>query len=59
MGKNLNVRLGTRDLTPERKAEYGVKDNGTHMSLAIPFLASDVAFEVRIYLNMTLFFFFL
>lgn len=47
MGKNLNVMLGTRDLTPERKSEYELRENGTHMSLAVPFLAADVAFEVR------------
>ncbi|KAI7800167.1 zona pellucida protein AX 1 [Triplophysa rosa] len=45
-GKGFTVLLGKHDLTPERKAEYEVKENGTHMSLAVPFLASDVAFEL-------------
>lgn len=46
IGKNFNVMLGTRDLTPARSAEYGVRENATHMSLVVPFLALDVAFEV-------------
>ncbi|XP_051952187.1 uncharacterized protein LOC127622214 isoform X2 [Xyrauchen texanus] len=46
LGKNFNIMLGTSDLTPERQAEYDVKENGTHILLAVPFLASDVAFEL-------------
>nr|XP_055041376.1 zona pellucida protein AX 1 [Misgurnus anguillicaudatus] len=46
LGKNFNVMLGTQDLTPERSAEYGVSENATHMSFVVPFLASDVAFEL-------------
>lgn len=40
--------LGKRDLTPDLKAEYDVKENDSHMSLVVPFLALDVAFEVRL-----------
>ncbi|XP_016353307.1 zona pellucida protein AX 1 isoform X1 [Sinocyclocheilus anshuiensis] len=46
MGKNSNIMIGMHDMTPDRRAEYGVKENDTHMSLAVPFLASDVAFEL-------------
>lgn len=46
IGKNFNIMLGTRDLTPARSAEYGMKENATHISLVVPFLALDVAFEV-------------
>ncbi|XP_051510317.1 uncharacterized protein LOC127415587 [Myxocyprinus asiaticus] len=46
LGKNFNIMLGTRDLTPERSVDYDVKENGTHMILAVPFLAFDVAFEL-------------
>ncbi|XP_016086354.1 zona pellucida protein AX 1 [Sinocyclocheilus grahami] len=45
MGKN-SIMIGMHDMTPDRRAEYGVKENDTHMSLAVPFLASDVAFEL-------------
>ncbi|XP_067274804.1 zona pellucida protein AX 1 [Pseudorasbora parva] len=46
MGKNFNVMLGTHDLTANQRADYGVKENDTHMSLEVPFLARDVAFEL-------------
>lgn len=46
LGKNFNIMIGTHDMTPDRKAEYGVKENNTHTSLAVPFLASDVVYEV-------------
>ncbi|XP_067239307.1 zona pellucida protein AX 1 [Chanodichthys erythropterus] len=46
IGKNFNIMLGTRDLTPARSAEYGMKENATHISLVVPFLALDVAFEL-------------
>lgn len=46
LGKTFNIMLGTRDLTPDRSAKYGANENATHMSFAVPFLASDVAFEV-------------
>uniref|UniRef100_A0A8C1FXM9 Zona pellucida protein AX 1 n=1 Tax=Cyprinus carpio TaxID=7962 RepID=A0A8C1FXM9_CYPCA len=46
LGKNFNIMIGTHDMTPDRRAEYGVKENDTHMSLAMPFLASDVVFEL-------------
>ncbi|XP_059354288.1 uncharacterized protein LOC132092178 [Carassius carassius] len=46
LGKNFNIMIGTHDVTPDRKAEYGVKENDTHTSLAVPFLASDVVYEL-------------
>ncbi|XP_026146126.1 uncharacterized protein LOC113120496 [Carassius auratus] len=46
MGKNFNIMMGVRDLTPDRGAEYDLKENATHMSLAVPFLSTDVVFEL-------------
>lgn len=46
LGKNFNIMLGKRDLTPDLIAKYDVKENVSHMSLVVPFLALDVAFEV-------------
>ncbi|KAK2883915.1 hypothetical protein Q8A67_017552 [Cirrhinus molitorella] len=46
LGKTFNIMLGTRDLTPDLSAEYGLNENATHISLAVPFLAADVAFEL-------------
>lgn len=46
LGVDYNIMLGTRDLNQELRAEYGVRDNGTHLTLAVPFLSLDVAFEV-------------
>lgn len=46
LGKNFNIMLGTHDLTADQTTDYDVKENATHMSLAVPFLALDVAFEV-------------
>ncbi|XP_077077146.1 zona pellucida protein AX 1 [Siphateles boraxobius] len=46
LGKNFNVMLGKRDLTPDLGVEYDIKENVSHMSLVVPFLAFDVAFEL-------------
>ncbi|XP_056125463.1 zona pellucida protein AX 1 [Rhinichthys klamathensis goyatoka] len=46
LGKNFNIMLGKRDLTPDLSAEYDIKENVSHMSLVVPFLAFDVAFEL-------------
>ncbi|KAF7690540.1 zona pellucida protein AX 1 [Silurus meridionalis] len=39
------VRVGMRDLTADLYKEYGVQENGTHVYMAVPFLAQDVLFE--------------
>jgi len=46
LGKNFNIMLGKRELTSGLSAEYNLKENVSHVSLMVPFLASDVAFEV-------------
>ncbi len=46
LGKNFNIMMGIRDMTPDRRAEYDIKENATHISLAVPFLSTDVVFEV-------------
>nr|CAM15635.1 novel protein containing zona pellucida-like domains (si:dkeyp-50f7.2) [Danio rerio] len=46
LGVDYNIMLGTRDLNQELRAEYGIRDNGTHLTLAVPFLSLDVAFEL-------------
>lgn len=45
-GINFDVRVGMRDLWADLYTEYGVKENGTHISMTVPFLAQDVVFEV-------------
>ncbi|KAF4099816.1 zona pellucida protein AX 1 [Onychostoma macrolepis] len=46
LGKNFNIMMARGDMTPDRRAEYDIKENATHMSLAVPFLSSDVVFEL-------------
>uniref|UniRef100_A0A8C1W2W2 Zona pellucida protein AX 1 n=1 Tax=Cyprinus carpio TaxID=7962 RepID=A0A8C1W2W2_CYPCA len=46
LGKNFNIKLGVRDMTPDLRTEYDIKENATHMSLTVPFLSSDVVFEL-------------
>ncbi len=58
MGKNFNIMMGSRDMTPDRRAEYDIKENATHMSLAVPFLSSDVVFEVWLFLTFFFIYFF-
>ncbi|TRZ00496.1 hypothetical protein DNTS_004526 [Danionella cerebrum] len=43
---NYNIMLGQEDLTPSQIAEYGIKENTTHTVLAVPFLSSEIAFEL-------------
>ncbi|KAK2856121.1 hypothetical protein Q5P01_004856 [Channa striata] len=39
------VKVGKQTLTPDLAQQYGFRDNGTHFSLTVPFLAPDVVFE--------------
>ncbi|KAK1796108.1 hypothetical protein P4O66_009197, partial [Electrophorus voltai] len=44
-GKNLKAVVGIRDLSADLFKEYSGRENSTHMSMAVPFLAHDVVFE--------------
>lgn len=46
-GIPFHVKVGKRTLTADLYAAYGVKENATHMTMAVPFLAQDVVFEVQ------------
>ena len=45
-GHNFETMLGTQMLTPELGRVYGQTENGTHLSLSLPYTSLDVAFEV-------------
>uniref|UniRef100_A0A3B4WA82 Uncharacterized LOC111661437 n=1 Tax=Seriola lalandi dorsalis TaxID=1841481 RepID=A0A3B4WA82_SERLL len=44
-GFNFQTMVGKRLLTPGLAQQYGFSENGTHLSLAVPFSAPDVVFE--------------
>ncbi|XP_076873884.1 zona pellucida protein AX 1 [Brachyhypopomus gauderio] len=45
-GKNFRAVVGIREISTEVFKEYRGKENATHMSMAVPFLAHDVVFEL-------------
>ncbi|CAL8392199.1 unnamed protein product [Arctogadus glacialis] len=45
-GRNFETMLGTQMLTPELGRVYGQTENGTHLSLSLPYTSLDVAFEL-------------
>ncbi|XP_062858610.1 zona pellucida protein AX 1 [Trichomycterus rosablanca] len=45
LGKAFDMMVGGRDLGPDLYQEYHVKENSTHLSMTVPFLARDAAFE--------------
>ncbi|KAF1376732.1 hypothetical protein PFLUV_G00214520 [Perca fluviatilis] len=45
-GTNFQAMVGPRPLTPEVAEEYGFQENGTHLSLILPYAAKDTAFEL-------------
>uniref|UniRef100_A0A8D3B8A3 ZP domain-containing protein n=1 Tax=Scophthalmus maximus TaxID=52904 RepID=A0A8D3B8A3_SCOMX len=44
-GFNFQATVGKQMLTPSLAQQYGVMENHTHLSFAVPFTAPDVAFE--------------
>ncbi|XP_029318814.1 uncharacterized protein LOC115028979 [Cottoperca gobio] len=45
-GSNFHAIVGPRQLTPEMAEEYHFQENGTHLSLILPYKAKDTAFEM-------------
>ncbi|KAG8011372.1 Zona pellucida sperm-binding protein 2 [Nibea albiflora] len=44
-GSNFQIMLGKRMLTPDLAQQYGLTENGTHLSVTVPFSSPDVVYE--------------
>jgi len=45
-GSNFKAIVGPRELTAEMAEDYNLYENGTHLSLILPYTAKDAVFEV-------------
>ncbi|KAK2890066.1 hypothetical protein Q8A73_018366 [Channa argus] len=45
-GSNLQIKVGSRQLTDELAEAYNFQDNATHLSLMVPYMAKDAVFEM-------------
>lgn len=46
-GFNFVTTVGNQTLTSDLAGEYGLMENGTHLSFSVPFSSPNVVYEVR------------
>lgn len=45
-GRNFQTLVGYQELTSDLSEDFDLKDNRTHFSFVVPFMAKNAAFEV-------------